>query len=414
MRVIVLCLVLVGGICVAQDPVPPKRLPPRPEMTAEQAVARAAELRKAYAQPSANWPKPTLDTGVEHRELGLLPEVIHPKQNPHSPEKVELGKTLFFDPRLSGSGQVACASCHDPDLGWADGRTTSFGHARVPLRRNSPTVLNAGLLTSLFWDGRSATLEDQVKAVLANPDEMRADEKGVIERLSKTAGYPELFAKVFGDPKVTEDRVASAVACFERTLVGGRSRFDAFLKGKTEVLTDAEVRGLHLFRTDARCLNCHNGPTLSDGQFHDIGLSYYGRTLEDLGRYQVTEDPKDVGRFKTPSLRNIGQTGPYMHNGLFQLSGVLNAYNAGMPTLRRGEKHKDDPKFPTKSPHLKSLGLNKQDLADLEAFLRSLDEPPRRIRPPALSLPDGVKPLLGDPKKDHAPQAPATPVRDTR
>jgi cytochrome c peroxidase len=99
---------------------------------------------------------------------------------------------------------------------------------------------------------------------------------------------------------------------------------------------------------------------------------------------------------------------------LFQLSGVLNAYNAGMPTLRRGEKHKDDPKFPTKSPHLKSLGLNKQDLADLEAFLRSLDEPPRRIRPPALSLPDGVKPLLGDPKKDHAPQAPATPVRDTR
>jgi cytochrome c peroxidase len=186
---------------------------------------------------------------------------------------------------------------------------------------------------------------------------------------------------------VTEDRIARAVACFERTLTGGRSRFDAFLGGKADALSDAEVRGLHLFRTDARCLHCHNGPALTDGGFHDIGLSYYGRLYEDLGRFAVTKAAPDVGRFKTPSLRNVGRTGPYMHNGLFELGGVLSAYNAGMPTLRRGEKHADDPYFPTKSPFLKPLGLNKQDLADLEAFLRALDEPPRRVRPPAVSFP---------------------------
>ena len=387
----IVLVLLAAGVASAQDPPDlPKRLPPRPELTPEQYRAKAAELRAAYAKPPKEWPKPTLDATAGHRELGLLPEVVHPTDNPYSKDKAELGKALFFDARLSGTGQMACASCHDPDLGWADGRTTSFGHARQPLRRNAPSALNAGLAPVFFWDGRAATLEDQAKAVLANPNEMRADEKGVVERVAAAKGYPELFEKVFGDKAVTGDRVSKAIACFERTLVGGRSRCDAFLKGRDDVLSDAQVRGLHLFRTDARCLHCHNGPTLSDGKFHDIGLSYYGRPFEDLGRYAVTKDAADVGKFKTPSLRNVGRTGPYMHNGLFELPGVLNAYNAGMPTLRRGDKHRDDPKFPTKSPFLKPLGLNKTDLADLEAFLRALDEPPRRVRPPAISLPPGA------------------------
>lgn len=375
-----------GGVVLAQDGAP-ARLPPRPEPTAGQATARAVELRTAYARPPADWPRPTLDPGVVHRELGLLPPAAHPADNPHSKEREELGRALFFDARLSGSGQLACASCHDPDLSWADGRTTSFGHGRTPLRRNAPTVTNTAFAPALFWDGRAASLEDQVKAVLANPDEMRADDKDIVTRLAAVPGYPPLFEKAFGDRAVTPDRVAQAVACFERTLVGGRSRFDAFLKGRADVLTDAEVRGLHLFRTDARCLNCHNGPTLSDGAFHNVGLSYYGREFEDLGRYRQTKKKEDVGAFRTPSLRDVGRTGPYMHNGLFELDGVLRMYNAGMPTLRPREALKGDPLFPTKSAHLKSLGLNKLDLADLEAFLRSLNEPPRRVRPPAVSLP---------------------------
>lgn len=374
-----------GWLGATEDP--PASLPPRPELTAEQATTRAVELRKAYSKKPAEWPKPTLDAGTEHRELGLLPEAPHPKDNPYSKDKEELGKALFFDGRLSGTKQAACASCHDPDLAWADGRTTSFGHDRKPLKRNSPAITNAVFAASYFWDGRAATLEDQAKAVLANPDEMRANEKALAERLGKVPGYPELFEKVFGSKGITVDRVAQAIACFERTIVSGRSRFDAFLKGKTDALTDPEVRGLHLFRTDARCLHCHNGPTFSDGKFHDVGLSYYGREYEDLGRFRVTKAKADMGAFKTPSLRDVGRTAPYMHNGLFDLDGVLRMYNAGMPTLRRNDKQKDDPNFPTKSAMLKPLGLNKQDLADLEAFLRSLDEPTKRVRPPAISIP---------------------------
>lgn len=388
-------VVAAGGVALAQEAAP--RLPPRPEPTAAQAAARAAELRAAYTKPPAGWPRPALDPGVEHRELGLLPDAPHPADNPFSKDRAELGKALFFDPRLSGSGQLACASCHDPDLAWADGRTTSFGHGRAPLKRNAPPVANSAFLPALFWDGRAATLEDQVRAVLANPDEMRADDKDITARLAAAPGYAELFEKAFGDRAVTPDRVAKAVACFERTLVGGRSRFDAFLKGRADALTDAEVRGLHLFRTDARCLNCHNGPTLSDGRFHNVGLSYYGRELEDLGRYRVTKKAEDVGAFRTPPLRDVGRTGPYMHNGLFELDGVLRMYSAGMPTLRPAERFKADPLFPTKSALLKPLGLNKLDLADLEAFLRSLDEPPRRVRPPAVSLPAAARPALPRP-----------------
>lgn len=387
MRAWVVAAIVVSGAVagLAQDG-PPVRFPPRPELSPEQAAARAAELRTAYTKPPADWPKPTLDPGVEHRELGLLPEPPHPKANPFLKDKAELGKALFFDGRLSGARQAACASCHDPDLSWADGRTTSFGHDRKPLKRNAPSIMNVAFLPAYFWDGRAASLEDQAKAVLANPDEMRADEKDTVARLKKVKGYPELFEKVFGEKDVTIDQVAKAIACFERTVTGGQSRFDAFLRGKPNALSDAEVRGLHLFRTDARCLNCHNGPALSDGKFHNVGLSYYGREFEDLGRFRVTHARADVGAFKTPPLRNVGRTAPYMHNGLFALDGVLRMYNAGMPTLRRNAKQKDDPNFPTKSPLLKPLGLNKQDLADLEAFLRCLDEPARRVRPPAISI----------------------------
>ena len=369
------------------------RLPPRPTKTPEEYTKLATELRAAYLKPSAEWPKPTLDEGVEHRELGPLPKPEFPESNPFTKGKAELGQHLFFDPRLSGSGQIACASCHDPELGWGDGRTVSFGHKRQPTRRNAPGLFTAAFGESFFWDGRAKSLEEQALEPVLSDGEMAAgDVKSIVERLSKVPGYRERFKAVFGSEEVTFDRAAQAIATFERAVVrtGGFSKFDRFLRGEADQLSDEAVRGLHLFRTDARCLNCHSGPLLSDGKFHDVGLSYYGRTLEDLGRYNLTKNPDDVGAFRTPTLRNIGRTGPYMHNGLFELDGVLNMYNAGMPTLRPKAHQLDDPLFPKKSPLLKPLGFNRQDLADLKAFLESLTERRLRIRPQLL-------PAEGDP-----------------
>ena len=363
---------------------PPERLAPRPERTAEERKARADELRRVYAADPSAWPAPHVDPDVNWKEIGLLPEVEHPANNPHTTEKETLGKTLFFDPRLSGSGQIACASCHDPDLGWSDGRTTSFGHSRKQLARNSPTIRNTAFQQRLFWDGRAESLEDQAQQVLMNPDEMRSGPEHVVALLENEPGYQELWQKAFGAEPVSIDRAAQALACFERTVVGGTSRFDSFMRGGAAALTDEALLGMDLFRREARCINCHNGPAFSDGGFHDLGLSNYGRPFEDIGRGRITNDPADTGKFRTPSLRDATATLPLMHNGLFELQVALTLYNAGMPTPVRRENQADDPRFPVKSPLVKPLGLNKQDLADLTAFLTSLEETKRRIRPPVI------------------------------
>ncbi|TWT40782.1 cytochrome-c peroxidase [Botrimarina hoheduenensis] len=364
-------------------------LPPREPMSAAERSAYFAELRELYQRPSAEWPAPTLDAEVEHRELGLLPPMEHPAANPPDAEKAALGKLLFYDPRLSGSGQIACASCHDPDLGWGDGRTVSFGHNRRELARNAPSVLNSGYRTTMFWDGRAPSLEQQAKDVLANADEMHSGDELFIGRLAGIPGYVDQFRKVFGIEQPTIEEVALALAAFERTVVSSQTRFDSFVKGNYRKLSDEELSGLHLFRTDARCLNCHNGPVMTDDKFHNIGLSMYGRPFEDLGRFKQTGLAEDVGAFRTPSLRDITRTEPYMHNGLFDMDEVLRLYNAGMPSdgLRTSSLNADAPR-PIKSPLVKPLGLNEQDLGDLAAFLATLSEPHRRFRPP--QLPKGL------------------------
>ena len=219
---------------------------------------------------------------------------------------------------------------------------------------------------------------------LTNPTEMAANGDDVVRLLSGIPVYRKLFAAAFPGRPIEFPRVVEAVACFERTIVGGRSRFDVFMQGDAAALSETEILGLDLFRREARCMNCHHGPAFSDGRFHDLGLSFYGRSGADPGRYDVTGDPKENGRFRTPTLRDVTQTTPLMHTGMFQLAGVLNMYNAGMPTLRRYAYQQHDPLFPEKSPHLKPLGLNRQDLADLAAFLGSLDEPLHTMRPPVL------------------------------
>ena len=380
----------------------PARAAIRPMLTDQEYRDLAASLRADYSKPPAQWPRPTIDPGGEFEELATAPEPAFPEDNPYTKAKAELGRRLFFEPRISASGQFACASCHDPDLGWADGRTVAFGHERQALGGNGRVSPTSAPGYRLFWDGRATTLEQQAKEVLLNPREMRGGgEREIVEHIAADKTYRERFRAAFGSDDVTLDRLAQSVATFERTIVGGRSRFDLFLHGRRDALSDEAVRGLHLFRTAARCANCHYGPTFSDGKFHDLGLSYYGRKLQDLGRYNVTHDPADVGAFKTPTLRNVGRTAPYMHLGLFDMDGVLALYNAGMPTLRRKESQRDDPLFPTKSALLKPLGLNRHELADLHAFLDALSEPRRRVRPPQ-----------EQPSSDEAP--PRTPCRPPR
>lgn len=384
----------------AQDAPATARPKPRPEKTAEEYTALAKELREKYSKPPEQWPEPTIDPGLEagYKEIGKLPDVTFPADNPFSAEKAELGKMLFFDPRLSGSGQVACASCHDPDLGWADGRTVAFGHARQTTQRNAPSIMNSAYHTSFFWDGRAKSLEEQAVAPILNEGEMRGNPEEVTATIGSIKEYRKRFKEVFGTEEVSMELIGKAIATFERTINGGRSKFDQFVGGKNrEAMTDEAIRGLHLFRTDARCANCHMGPNFSDDKFHNVGLSYYGRPFEDLGQYNITKNPEDVGKFRTPSLRNITRTGPYMHNGLFELEGVLNLYNAGMPTLKRKAGQEDDPLFPTKSPHLRVLNLNDRDKADLIAFLTALEEPRLRVRAPALpGLSDKVNAAKAD------------------
>lgn len=354
-------------------------------MSREERSAYLKQVRDWYERAPSEWPEPTLDPDVEHRELGPMP----PLSGLNAEKSMErLGKQLFFDPRLSGSKQIACASCHDPDLGWSDGRTTSFGHNRRKLARNSPSILNSGHRKTLFWDGRAGSLEEQATAVLENKDEMHSGDEIVPLNLGAIPEYAASFKTIFGVDKPGLTEVTHALAAFERTIVSDAVRFDSFVRGRYGALSDEEVSGLHLFRTDARCMNCHNGPLLSDDEFHNIGLSNYGRPFEDLGRYNVTKQAADVGAFRTPSLRNVTKTGPYMHNGLFDLDEVLRLYNAGMPRDHVGKRSKPDVPTPVKSSLLRPLGLNAQDLADLAAFLDSLEESHRKFPPP--DLPPGL------------------------
>ncbi|WP_197528440.1 cytochrome-c peroxidase [Aeoliella mucimassa] len=361
-----------------------ERKPPREERTPEARTEYIEQLRDIYSKPPQQWPAPHVDHAVAWKEIGLLPELPPVDPESEAAARIELGKHLFFDPRLSASRQIACASCHDPDLAWGDGRTVSFGNERKMLTRNAPSIMNVRYSQVFFWDGRAESLEDQAHAVMLNPNEMGSSKSLVEGRLQSVPLYLELFQKAYPQEEITIEVASRAIADFERTIVGGRSRFDRFMKGDPNALSDEAMAGLDLFRREARCINCHHGPTFSDNQLHVVGLSYYGRKYEDLGQFEQTRRIEDVGRFKTPSLRNVSQTGPYMHNGLFpSIRGVLNMYNAGMPTLvPKNDQQMDDPFFPHKSPLLMPLGLNTQDLSDLESFLQSLEEPPLRVRPP--------------------------------
>jgi len=331
-------------------------------------------LRLVYAQPIEHWPAPHVDAGAHWQELAPLPPTPpEPADNPATPEKIALGERLFHDPRLSRSGQIACASCHEPDLGWADGRKVSFGHDRQRGRRNSPGVLMSAWAQPLFWDGRAATLEEQALMPIEDPLEMAFTLFELEHRLNTQTDYPDAFAEVFGERRISAANLARALAAYQRSLSPHNGRFDRFLGERRDLLNDQQLLGLHLFRTRARCMNCHSGPALTDNRFHNLGQHFYGREREDLGRYEVTGNPADVGTFRTPTLRGVARTAPYMHHGLLpQLRGVMVVYNNGMPHPRPTPEQIDDPLFPQPDPLLRPLGLNSREIDALTAFLQIL------------------------------------------
>ncbi|MDF2191937.1 cytochrome c peroxidase [Paraflavitalea sp. CAU 1676] len=341
-------------------------------------------LRALYSRPVAEWPKPTIEAGVQWKEMSALPVDSNIVANLKDP-KINLGKLLFFDPRLSGSNQISCSSCHDPDLAWTDGRTVSLGSDRRQGTRNTSTLLNVAQVKDLFWDGRSTSLEDQAINPIATIHEMNQEPPTIPEELEAIPGYVDLFEKVYGSKRISLDRVLDALAAFERSIASRSSRFDEFINGKYTKLNDEEIQGLHLFRTKARCMNCHNGTYFTDNQFHNIGLTYYGRKYEDLGRYKVTKEAADVGKFRTPSLRDVMKTRPWMHNGLFyNIEGIMNMYSAGMPQPKRKPEQANDPLFPATDLLIKKLDLTPEEKKSLIAFLDAITGVPDKMDRPEL------------------------------
>ncbi|MEE1885712.1 cytochrome-c peroxidase [Pedobacter flavus] len=338
-------------------------------------------LRKVYAKNPAEWPKANVDNGVKFEELGVLPPSPIDLTNDSVRKVVELGKILFFDPRLSSSNQISCASCHAPDLNWTDGRQVSVGHDHLKNIRNAPSLENVWYFKRLFWDGRTENVKEQVASPIQAHNEMNQDLKTLPKKLSKIKGYLPHFQSAFGTNKITEDRILESLATFQKTITSRKTDFDRFLEKDKNALTDQQLVGLHLFRTKARCINCHNGPLFTDNEFHNLGLTYYKRKYEDLGLYNFTKNPEDVGKFKTPGLRNVMNTGPWFHNGLFpDMEGILNMYNVGMPFTRPTEEDMKDPLFPRNDKLLRGLKLSSAERTAIISFLHALSSQPILVR----------------------------------
>ncbi|WCM41686.1 cytochrome-c peroxidase [Flavobacterium sp. CBA20B-1] len=336
-----------------------------------------------YKQPIKNWPTPTIDKGVIWNEFESIKRDSNYFKTQDLPDVI-LGKMLFFDPKLSKSNQISCSTCHDPELGWTDRRRVALGHDHLQGARNTMTLFNIADRNSFFWDGRAKTLEQQVTGPISAHNEMAANADSIVSKLSKLQGYRTLVKNAYGTDKITFNHLAKALAAFQKSIKSQPSRFDKFIDGDYNALTDQEIYGMHLFRTKARCMNCHSGKHLTDESFHNIGLTYYKREYQDLGRYNITELPDDVGKFKTPSLRDLLLTRPWMHNGLFDnLEGIVNIYNSGMqmnsPTPEQKEQ---DPLHPYTDPLLKPLKLTKEEKKALVAFMESLSGTQYKMRRP--------------------------------
>lgn len=332
--------------------------------------------------------------------LGLLPSVPIPRDNPQTPAKVELGKMLFFDPRTSGDASTSCASCHDPRQGWGDGGDLSRGYPGTQHWRNSQTVINSAYLKKLFWAGGVGSLETQAIAAATGNLAGNGSPEMIQERLRQIPEYVRRFKEVFGELPTFLNAV-KAISSFERTVVSDPRKvpFDRYMRGDKSALSEAAVKGLKLFQGKGRCIQCHHGALLTDEDFHNLavpnnsaftedplrqiamrfvakikGVPNYMKVDRDLGLFLETKRNEDIGKFRTPPLRELKYTAPYMHNGVFfTLEEVIDFYDQGAGN------------DPSKSPLMKPLGLTAEDKKALLAFLESLSSSePIIVEAPAL------------------------------
>jgi cytochrome c peroxidase len=307
--------------------------------------------------------------------LGM--EVFFEDVKPPSPASVRLGRWLFYDRRLSADNTIACASCHKPEFAFSERTAVSTGIKGQKGGRKAPTVINKAvtLAPHFFWDGRASSLEDQALGPIANPLEMGNTHEEMIATLSRVQGYKPYFAEAFGTDEITKERVAQAIADYERTRVSGNSPYDRWrFNHEQDAVSAAAKRGHDLFFDTAGCVQCHTGSSFSDSLFHNTGVGWdpKARTFKDEGRFLVTKKPQDRGAFKTPVLRDVSKHAPYMHDGsIATLREVVELYNKGgipNPYLTKGR--------------IKPLGLKDEDVNAIVAFLESLDGEGYQDTPP--------------------------------
>ena len=309
----------------------------------------------------------------------LLPNSApYPEENQPTPERVALGKVLYFDPRLSGDGVTSCATCHNPGLGWTDGRAKAVGFKGKELGRASPTIINVGYNTIQMWDGRNKSLEDQATGPLDSRCEMRSDIVILEKWLSTNAEYKALFTKAYPNEAIGRVTLSKAIASFERTIISNNSPFDRWLKGDAKAMTAQQIKGFRLFEDQRKgnCAICHSAPNFTDDGFHNIGLASHENPDADLGRFAIKRIPSLRGAFKTPTLRDVTMTAPYFHDGSVKtLADVVAHYKRG------GDTKKD------LSPDIKPLLLSNQEVEAIVAFMEALTSPQLQVTLPILPKP---------------------------
>ncbi|WP_457599389.1 cytochrome-c peroxidase [Hydrogenimonas sp.] len=308
----------------------------------------------ASASPSTHW---------------LRPEKIPaPKENPITEERVALGKLLFFDPRLSRNDTVSCASCHIPYYYWTDRVPKAVGIDGRKGTRNTPTIINSAYLHSFFWDARASSLEEQALGPVEAKAEMDLSADEMVKKLRKIEGYAPLFKKAFGDKRITKERVAKAIAAFERTVVSGDTPFDRWVRGEKDAISQEAKEGYEIFIADGHCKSCHNGFNFTNESLNNIALGD-----DDPGAYVLNNNPIWRGSFKTPTLRNVAETSPYFHDG------SVHTLEEAVYICGNGGRYKD---LKGRSPFFRDRGLSITQVRKVVRFLETLTEERPKIEPP--------------------------------
>ncbi|NMP17599.1 cytochrome c peroxidase [Thalassotalea sp. Y01] len=322
---------------------------------------------------------------VQGRGLGGTQTSLPVARDGFSPEKIDLGRYLFFDPLLSKDGSVSCASCHQPDKGFADGMDRSIGITGEKVSRSAPSLWNVAFIDRFFWDGRATTLEQQAMGPLFDPKEMGNTPEKLVADISANPVYKAMFTKVFDDNKVSVANISEALAAFQTSLISLNSRYDQYAHGYHQALSENEIKGLNIFRSFvARCAECHQPPLFTNNQIAVIGTPDPEGMAFDVGAEATFNDKRNRGGFKVPTLRNIGKTAPYMHSGKFDsLNEATEFYNKG-----RGHAVPEDEELLIHW-HIWEPNLRPEEIDLIVEFLHSLNDESLTPQLPE-SLPSGL------------------------